>query len=160
MFLLPDSQHLHFSDVWPWSLTLPLELRQCWELSQLSNGSKHKTTLLFSLLSLVFILKPGLPYFRLTQLPSVTNFTLPCSLGMVLFFLIDAIKCENITAMLSPCSGKLALLPLLARWLRTVCRFASYKLFRLLFTRREGVSFLSSIPLCKHTCACDPNRVS
>lgn len=55
-------------------------------LSQLSKGSKHKTTLLFSLLSSVFILKPGLPYFRLTQLPSATNFTLPCSLGMPLFF--------------------------------------------------------------------------
>lgn len=40
----------------------------------------------FFLLSLVFILKPGLPYFRLTQLPSVTNFSLACSLGMILFF--------------------------------------------------------------------------
>lgn len=72
-------------------------------LSQLSTGREHKTTLLFSLLSSVFILKPGLPYFRLTQLPSVTNFTLPCSLGMPLFFLIDAIKCRTITALPSPC---------------------------------------------------------
>lgn len=42
--------------------------------------------LLSSLLFLVFILKPGLPYFWLTQLPLVTNFTLHAVLVWLYFF--------------------------------------------------------------------------